>query len=1089
MNRKNLLIFFMVFLLTVGVFGKTKKTKKDDDPIKSSFFSAFKFRSIGPAFTSGRIADIAVNPKNHSEFYVAAASGNIWKTENNGITFKPVFEKYGSYSIGCIAIDPDNPNVVWAGTGENNHQRALGYGDGIYKTLDGGKSWKNMGLKNSRQIGMILIDPRDTDVVYVAAEGSVWGPGGERGLYKTINGGKTWNKVLNVSENTGINCAVMDPTNPDIIIASSEQRRRHVFTKIGGGPETAIYKTIDAGKTWKKLKSGLPAADKGGIGLAISPVNHLVVYAIIEAADKQGGFFRSTDLGESWSKMSSHAASGQYYNEIFCDPKDVDKVFSVETVTHYTDDGGKTWKMLGLKSKHVDDHAIWIDPSDTNHLIIGGDGGVFYTYDMGKHWNHFSNLPVTQFYRVFADNSKPFYYIYGGTQDNSSMGGPSNSINRSGVTSGEWFITNGGDGFWSAVDWKDQNIVYAESQYGGMVRYDRKSGERKSIRPQPKKDEKTYKWNWNTPLVISSHLNTRLYCAANKVFRSNDRGDSWKVISPDLSAGIDRNSWKVMGKHWSAEAVAKDVSTSLFGMVVSFDESILDENLLYAGTDDGLIHVTENGGKTWRKISSFTGVPKYTYVSDIMASKFDENTVYATFDNRKRDDFKPYILVSNDKGRTWRSISSDLPSNGTVHTIAQDHVKKELLFTGTEFGIFCSIDGGKKWRQLKSGIPTIAVRDIAIQKDENDLVLATFGRGFYILDDYSPLRELTAEITKKDAYIFKIKDGLLFIQTGKKYGQGEGYWTAKNRAYGISFTYYMKDSYKTKKSKRIANDKKLFKKGDSIYVPTPEELREESREVSPHLLLTVRDSDGNIITKLFKKASKGIHRDIWNLSMPWEDPVRIKGEKFDPFKKIEDGFPVMPGKYSLSISIIDSGKEIKLAGPVEFNVKALNSATLIAKDKNKLNKFRKKLTKLSRVLQGSYSEVKDLQRKVIFIKQTLYATPASTTAEISKVRKVEDKLDRINFLLRGITPKASREEIPPTHPPLLTRFNSILYSQYGNTSAAGKSQYDAYNIIVSELKPLISQLKIIRNKDIKELETELDKLKAPWTSGRILELD
>ncbi len=1089
MIRKNLLIFFIVVSLALGMPGKTKKTKKDDDPIKSSFLNAFKFRSIGPSFTSGRIADIAVNPKNQSEFYIGAASGNIWKTTNNGVTFKPVFDKYGSYSIGCLAIDPKNPNVVWAGTGENNHQRALGYGDGIYKTLDGGKSWKNMGLKNSRQIGMILIDPRNTDVVYVAAEGSAWGPGGDRGLFKTSDGGKSWKKILNVSKNTGINCAVMDPDNPDIIIASSEQRRRHVFTKIGGGPETAIYKTTDAGKSWKKLKSGLPKAHMGGIGLAMSPVNPLVVYAIIEAAENQGGFFRSTDQGESWKKMSIHRASGQYYNEIYCDPKNVNKVISVETVTHYTMDGGKTWSRMGLKNKHVDDHVAWIDPSDTNHIMIGGDGGVYYTYDMGKNWNHFTNIPATQFYRVFADNSKPFYYVYGGTQDNSSMGGPSNTTNSGGIPNSEWFITNGGDGFWSAVDWKDPNIVYAESQYGGMVRYDRRSGERKYIRPQPEKGEKTYKWNWNTPLIISSHLNTRIYCAANFVFRSDDRGESWKTISPDLTAGIDRNSWKVMGKYWGAESVKKDVSTSLFGMVVSLGESILDENILIAGTDDGLIQVTDNGGKSWRKISSFPGVPMYTYVSDVMASRFDKNTVYATFDNRKRDDFKPYILVSNDMGKTWKSLASNLPANGTIHTIAQDHVKKELLFAGTEFGIFCSLDGGKKWRKMKSGIPTIAVRDIAIQRDENDLAIATFGRGFYILDDYSPLRELSTASIKNNGHIFNARDGLLFIQSRKKYGQGETFWTAKNRDYGVTFTYYLKNSYKTDRQKRIEKDSKLFKTGSKIRVPGWEELRSESMEIPPHLVFTIKDINGNIITKIYKKASKGVHRMTWDLSMPFENPVKPKGDKFDPFKKIEDGFPVMAGEYSIDMSVVAKGISTKLAGPVKFRARSLKNATLRAKDQSVLNNFHRKLTKLSKVLQGNFSALNELKKKINIIKQTLYATPSAPVELFNSAIKIEKKLNKIDFLIRGLKPKASREEIPPTHPPILTRFRSLLYSQYATTSAPGKSQLNGYKLVVEELRPLIRELKEISEKEIRVLEKKLDSLKAPWTPGRILDLD
>ena len=637
-------ITLFVFLSIVSLsFAQKEKKDGAKDSLNSSTFSGLKLRNIGPAFNSGRIADFAVNPNDHSEYYVATASSGIWKTNNSGTTFKPIFDKYGAYSIGCITIDPNNPYVVWTGTGENNHQRALGYGDGVYKSTDAGKTWKNMGLKDSRQIGGIVVDPRNSNIVFVAAEGSAWGPGGDRGLYKTIDGGKTWKKVLNISNNTGVNNIVFDPRNPDVMYATSEQRRRHVFTKIGGGPESKVYKSTDGGETWDKIMTGLPNVDLGGMGIAVSPANPDVIYLIVEAAEAKGGFFRSTNRGASWEKMSDHTSSGQYFNEIYCDPKNVDKVYSTETVSQVTLDGGKTWKPVGNNARHVDDHAMWIDPDFTDHFLIGGDGGVYETFDGGKNYLFKDNLPITQFYRVVTDNTKPFYYVYGGTQDNNSMGGPSATLSRDGIVNSDWFVTNGGDGFWSAVDPENPDIVYAEAQYGNMVRYDRASGEAVDIRPEPVKDELTFKWNWDTPLFVSPHNHKRLYTAANKVFRSDDRGDSWKEISGDLTTGTDRNSWKVMGKYWSIDAVAKDKSTSLWGTIVSLVESPVKENLLYAGTDDGLIQVSEDA-KTWRKISEFPGVPQYTYVSDIEPSKFDENIVFASFDNTKRDDFTPYLL-------------------------------------------------------------------------------------------------------------------------------------------------------------------------------------------------------------------------------------------------------------------------------------------------------------------------------------------------------------------------------------------------------------------------------------------------------------
>ncbi|MGM0407693.1 MAG: WD40/YVTN/BNR-like repeat-containing protein, partial [Bacteroidota bacterium] len=888
-SRKNklrtllVLLFAGAFLLNSSdSFAKKETPKEEKDPVNSSILSGLKFRGIGPAYASGRISDFAVNPDNHSEFFVAVSSGNIWKTENNGITFSPVFDSYDSYSIGCLAMDPQNTNVIWAGTGENNHQRALGYGDGVYKSVDGGKSWTNMGLKESRHIGMIAINPCNTDIVYVAAEGSAWGPGGDRGLYKTTDGGKTWNKVLEISEHTGINNVLLDPRNPDVIYATSEQRRRHVHTKIGGGPESGVHKSTDGGKTWKKIEKGLPGVHKGGMGIAISPVNPDYLYLIVEAAEDKGGFYRTTDRGETWQRMSDHSSSGQYYNEIFCDPVDVNKVYSVETVSHVTEDGGKTWSRLSLNERHVDDHALWIDPTDTKHWMIGGDGGVYITYDDGEHYRHVSNLPVTQFYRVGVDNDYPFYNVTGGTQDNNSCVGPSQTTSSSGVTSGEWTVTVGGDGFWSKIDPENPNIVYNESQYGNISRYDKKSGESLLIKPQPGKGEFTYKWNWNTPFIISPHKNTRLYLGANVLFKSDDRGNSWEVISDDLTANIDRNTWPVMGKYWSADAVVKDVSTSLYGMIVSLDESPVKEGLIYTGTDDGVISVTEDGGENWRKISSFPDVPAHTYVSDIFASKYDENVVYASFDNRKRDDFKPYLLVSTDKGRSWKSITAGFPENGTVHTIEQDHVDKDLLFAGTEFGAFFSYNGGQKWVQLKAGLPTIAVRDMVIQERENDLVLATFGRGFYILDNYSPLREIKPALVEKDAHMFPVKDALVYVQTSKKYGQGSTYFTAPNPDFGAVFTYYLKEVPKTDKQIRQEKEKELFKEGKPIPQPTWKELEDEGKEVAPYLIFTIKDKDGNVVRKLNEKPSKGVNRVNWNLRYAGTFPINLRNDKYNP---------------------------------------------------------------------------------------------------------------------------------------------------------------------------------------------------------------
>ncbi len=1067
---------------------KNDEEKKDDKPValNSATYSGLKWRSIGPAYASGRIADFAVNPKNHSEWYVGVASGNIWKTTNNGQTFNPVFDKYGSYSIGALAIDPINPNIVWAGTGENNHQRALAYGDGVYKTLDGGKLWENMGLKDSRQIGMIAIDPRNTDIVFVAAEGSAWGPGGDRGLYKTTDGGKNWEKVLEISENTGVNNVVMDPSNPNIMYATSEQRRRHVHTKIGGGPESAIYKSTDGGENWRKLKSGLPGGDIGGMGIAVSSINPNYIYAIIEAEGETGGFFRSTDKGESWNKMSSYHSSGQYYNEIYCDPVDVDKVYSVETFSKVTHDGGKTWKSLSTKNRHVDDHALWIDPNDTNHFLIGGDGGAYETFDGGENYRHMSNLPVTQYYRVYLDNGYPFYNVYGGTQDNNSMGGPSRSTSSVGVSSGEWVNTVGGDGFWGMVDPKDPNIIYSEWQYGNVVRFDKKSGERISIKPMPKKGELTYKWNWNTPFIISPHNNKRLYIAANKVFKSEDRGQSWTSISGDLTANIDRNSWPVMGKYWSSDAVAKDVSTSLYGMVVTFAESPKKEGLLYAGTDDGLIQVTENGGQSWTKYSTFTGVPANTYVTDIFPSKFDENVLFAAFDNRKRDDFKPYLLKSTNKGKTWTSITSDLPTKGTVHVIVQDYKNPDLLFAGTEFGVFFSNNGGINWVQLKSGIPTIAVRDIAIQERENDIVLATFGRGFYILDDYSSLREC-ADLNTVGAKVFEVKDALAYVQTGGKYGQGSTYYVAENPDFGAVFTYYLKEAPKSSKSERKEKEKELFKDSKPIPQVSLRGARDEEKEETSYLLFTIKDESGNVVRKLTKSPSKGINRITWDLRYPTAYAIRDKIDKFDPVKESRAGFFAMPGKYTVSMGLYDKGVYKELVADKPFNVKQLNNTTLPAQDRKAMIEFQRKVTERVKTINATMSYVSALNNKVLKIKQTILGVPEANTELMKEVQRIEKALDEVIFAFEGLEPKASFEEIPPHELSINRRVQYLMWTHYNSTTAITQTEKEQLAIIEEQVPSLIEKLKKLAFEDVVKLEKQLDAIGAPWTPGRFPE--
>ncbi|MCF8373373.1 MAG: hypothetical protein K9H64_17270 [Bacteroidales bacterium] len=1092
MKIRNLLYstFLLCFMLLVSI---PLMAQKDMDttnkkPINSGVLSGLKFRSIGPSMVSGRIIDLAVNPTNPSEYYVAVASGGVWKTENAGVTYNPIFDGQGSYSIGCITIDPNNPNVVWVGSGENNSQRSVSYGDGVYKSEDGGKNWTNMGLKKSEHIAKIYIDPRNSDHVYVAAQGPLWGPGGDRGLYKTEDGGKTWKAILEISENTGVTDLVVDPRNPDIMYAASYQRRRHVWTLIDGGPEAAVYKSKDAGKTWNKLDKGLPGGELGRIGLAISPVNPDYVFALIEASGDVGGFYKSTNRGASWEKASNYkTVSAQYYQEIVCDPFDVDRIYLPDTWTKVSDDGGKNWQNLGNTSRHVDDHALWVDPTDANHYLIGGDGGLYESYDKGKFWDFKANLPLGQFYRVSVDNTKPFYFVYGGTQDNNSLGGPSRTTNAAGIVNDDWFITNGGDGYETVIDPVDPNIVYTQSQYGNLHRFNKKTGETIFIQPVEDKGEDAYRWNWNTPVIISPHNHKRLYFAANFLFRSDDQGNTWQKISPDLTRQIDRSTLKVMGKIQSVDAVAKDASTSQYGNIVSLSESPAKENLVYVGTDDGLIQVTSDAGKNWQKIDKIKGVPEMTYVSCLLASQHDANTVFASFDNRKRADFKPYLMKSTDAGKSWKPIIGDLPENLPIHSILEDHLNPNLLFIGTEFGVYITIDGGQNWVQLKAGLPTICVKDMAIQKRENDLVLGTFGRSFYVLDDYSPLRDLSEELLKNEAHIFPIKDALMYIEDtplgGRGKGnQGESYFTAPNPPLGAVFTYYLKDSYKTRKAKRKEDEKKAVEAQTDVRYPDWDELRVEDLEKDPYLLFTIFDADGEVVTRMKTAATKGVSRIVWNFRYAPITPVQLKESESDRWSYPNHGMYALPGQYYVSMSKVVDDQVTELVRKQAFKVKTLESEYISMDNIKALAEFQHKLNKLRRVTQATMSIANETQNQIKFIRAAVDASPKAGKELRDQAKKLEDEIIAIQLVLQGDNTKTSRNrDIPPT---FYNRVESIIYGQWRTSGPPTQTQEKSYQIAKEEFEALYIRLKTLVEKDLNSMESKLEAIEAPYTPGR-----
>ncbi|MEL6535566.1 MAG: glycosyl hydrolase [Bacteroidota bacterium] len=1062
----------------------TNPTPPEPSALEEMSIGGLKFRNVGPAITSGRISDFAVNPTNPKEYYVATSSGGVWKTTNGGTTYKPLFDGQGSYSIGVVTLDPHNPNVVWVGTGENNNQRSVAYGDGLYKSEDGGASWKHMGLKESEHIGSVVVDAEDSDRIYVAAIGPLWSSGGDRGLYLSDDGGATWRTTLTVDEHTGVNEVHQHPTNPDILYATTYQRRRHVFTYLGGGPGSAIYRSTDRGESWEKINTGLPSVDLGRIGLAISPVDPEVVYAIVEAAQGKGGFYRSTNRGARWEKRGGYSTSGNYYQEIIADPVDVDKVYAMNTWMAVTTDGGKSFSVVGEDTKHVDNHCMWIDPTDTDHYMVGCDGGIYETWDAAATWQYKPNLPVTQFYKVAVDNDEPFYNIYGGTQDNFSMGGPSRTTSGNSIVNSDWYMTHGGDGFESQVDPTNPNIVYAQSQYGFLVRYDRQSGEEVGIKPQPGEGENQYRWNWDAPLHISAHNPQRIYFSANKVFKSDDRGNSWQVISDELSRNLNRNELPIMGRIWGIDAVAKNGSTSPYGTIVAFHESPLNEDLLVVGTDDGLIQITTDGGQNWRQVDNLPGAPERSYVNAVLASQHDENVIYAAFNHHKYGDFKPYVYRSADQGRSWTKISSNLPERGSAYSLAEDHESADLLFVGTEFGVFFSPNTGGEWKQLKAGLPTVAVRDIAIQARDNDLVLATFGRGFYVLDDYSPLRSLTS-LEGQESALLALRDPWIYVE---RYplglpGQGfqvDSYYTAENLGPVAMFTYYLKEAPKSQRDARRKAEAEAQKDGQGNPYPSYEELKAEGMEEAPFLLFTIKNSSGDIVRKLKTSPSSGLNRITWDMRYASDNAIDLSSSSFyNPFAGQDQGTLVSPGQYSVSMALYHQGTFQSMSEEVSFMVKPLDNSVLPAQDREAKLAFQRQVSELSRRAQAAQQRLGEVNNQIRHMEQAVLQADGNHEELFDALVAFKQKLNALRTELYGDGLAGRLDQDTP--PSVSFRIGMLEGEQLNTTSAPTASHRASYAIAAKQLDPIVERLTNLISQDLVALQDKLEAAGAPYT--------
>ena len=1089
---KRFITIWPAFLLLPLLILAAEHDETDVPPgFNSETFEGLELRNIGPAFMSGRIADIAIHPENRSYWYVAVGSGGVWKTENAGTTWTPVFDSEGSYSIGTVAIDPNQPDAIWVGTGENVSGRHVGYGDGIYKSLDAGESWTRMGLENSEHISMIRIDPRDPAVVFVAAQGPLWSGGGDRGLYKTVDGGESWERVLGGGDYTGVNEVHLDPRNPDVLYAVTWQRFRNVASLMDGGPETGIHKSTDGGYTWRELSEGLPEENMGKTGIAVSPIKPDVLYATIELKQRTGGVWKSEDGGETWEQQSEFVASGtgpHYYQEIWASPHEFDRLYHADVYLHYSVDGGKNFIKTEYQDKHVDHHAVAFDPNDENYLLVGNDGGIYESLDRGENWRFIANLPVTQFYKVTVDYDEPFYNVYGGTQDNSSQGGPSRTQNLHGIANSDWFIALGGDGHQPAADPTNSDIVYAQSQQGVLHRFDRRTGEVVYIQPQPGKDEPVERWNWDSPILISPHDSARLYFASQRVWRSDDRGDSWQSISGDLSRGIDRISEPMMGRVWSYDEPWDLWAMSNYGNVTSLSESPLVDGLIYAGTDDGLVQVSEDGGQNWRSSDELPGVPDMFFVNDIKADLFDPDTVYVVVDDHKSGNFSPFVLKSTNRGRSWRSIAGDLPERHVVWRLVQDHVNPKLLFVGTEFGVFFSVRGGNQWVKLSGGSPNIPYRDLVIQKRENDLVGATFGRGFFVLDDYSPLRAVTTEMLESETVLFPVRDARWYVPkrslgcstNGCKSSQGAGYFLAPNPPFGAIFTYYLPEKVRTRQEQRREREKPREAAGEDTPYPGWEALDAEAVEDAPAMVLTVTDVEGKTVRHIEGPVEAGFHRVAWDLRYPdvtpWVPEDKREASRYEPV-----GVLAEPGTYTVSLARRIDGKLQDLNQSQTFKVNSIREPTLPGSEQDVRVAFSRRADELRRAVSGSVSAIDELLIALKAIKEITM----NSTANASLYEEANSLSQRAQQLRIRLAGSLARDMMGDSGQVAISQRIAAANrgsrsSAYGPTATHKRS----LEIADEEFAEVGQTLHQLIDSEFGALRDRLDAAGVPWTPGR-----
>jgi photosystem II stability/assembly factor-like uncharacterized protein len=1021
-----LILVFIICFASLAVAQDKSPNKLDE-----TFLKNLQFRSIGPAIMGGRIDDIAVVESNPSIYYVGAATGGVWKTVNNGTTFEPIFDTQSNTSIGDIAIAPSDPNIIWVGTGEANNRQSSSWGDGIYRSLDGGKTWTNMGLRDTKHIGRVVIDSRDPNIVYVAALGHLWGPNKERGVFKTTDGGKTWSNVLFVNEDTGVIDLAIDPQSPMTLYAAAYQRRRTPWGFNGGGPGSAIYRTVDGGANWTKLTKGLPEGTTGRIGVDVYRGNPNTVYALVENA--KGGVFRSDDRGDNWRKVSELDSRPMYYSQIRIDPNNDQRVWQLAANMYNSEDGGKTWVSNIVQRIHGDFHALWIDPANSNHVLAGSDGGLHASYDRGRTWDFINTIPLGQFYEVSMDNQKPFW-VYGGLQDNGSWSGPSGTLNQEGITNDDWYRTGGGDGFYSVVDPTDPTVVYVESQNGSMSRLEMKTGERKSIKPESRPGEKRYRFDWNSPIVISPFNNQTIYFEGNRVFKSTDRGNTW-TWSDDLTKDQDREKLPIMGALPDKNMLSRHDGQETFGQIVTFAESPIKEGLLYAGTDDGNLQISRDGNRTWKNITAnIPGVPKNTYVSRIVPSRYAEGTAYLTLDGHRADDYSTYVFVTNDFGQSWKSIKSNLPAGVTARVIREHPRNQNLLFLGTEFGAYVSFDRGARWTRLQGNLPMVRVDDIQIHPRDNAMVLATHGRSIWVLDDLSPLERAADSILASDIHLFDVAPATHFRLYNRKGNIGHKWFTAPNPPYGAVINYYLKDKPK-----------------DDVKI-------------------TITNSAGTVVRELKGPKEAGLSRVVWDLRLnsPAPPPEGAGEGGGGGFFGQSRGPRVQPGTYTIKIAAGDKTASGTVAVQEDPRIQ------IVEADRGKLNDAIARVYALQKSADGARKTMRSLNTQITALQTSLKDNPEVSKQTNDSIQKLADQLSQIQKKLVAPPDTGGAGPALPDEPrPLLSQINGLAGGLDSYTAAPTADEMVRIDDLAKQLNDLIAELNKFVETDVANLNKQL----------------